>query len=229
MKNSIKVAVLFSGGKDSCLALYYVFKKYEVKCLITIFSENPSSFMFHTPNIKWTKKQAELIGLPILIKRTKGEQEKELNDLEKAIKEAIKKYEIEGIVTGALASVYQFSRIQRVCNKLSLKCINPLWQKNQFELLNEIVKLKFDVIIVRVAAEGLENFIVRKIDKKFIRDIKNVYERYKIHVAGEGGEFETFVLWAPFFKKRLKIVKSYVSVEGLTKTLFIQKIKYEKI
>ncbi|MCX8194115.1 MAG: diphthine--ammonia ligase [Candidatus Pacearchaeota archaeon] len=221
----MRAGVLFSGGKDSCLALHYALKEHEVVCLITVFSDNPDSFMFHTPNIRWTKKQAEAIGLPIITEKTKGEKEKELVDLKRAIKKAKENYKIEGIVTGAIASVYQFSRIKKICDELGLKCINPLWQKDQFELLREIIKLKFDVVVVGVAAEGLEKFVGRKIDFHFIKDIEKVHEKYKIHVAGEGGEFETFVLWAPFFKKHLKILKSCVEGQGLNKKFVIEKLR----
>ena len=79
-------------------------------------------------------------GVVMLFRKEKGEKEEELKDLEHAIQEAKKKYEIDGIVTGALASVYQSSRIEKICKKLRLECINPLWKKDQFWLLEEIVK-----------------------------------------------------------------------------------------
>jgi ABC transporter with metal-binding/Fe-S-binding domain ATP-binding protein len=225
----MKTAVLFSGGKDSCLALHYALKSTEVKCLITLVSENPASYMFHTPNIILAEKQAEAIGLPIIIEKTKGEKEIELKDLEKAIKKAKEKYEIEAIVTGAVASVYQSSRVQKICDELNLQCINPLWQRDQFELLQEVIKLNFDVIIIGVFAYGLDDFIGRKVDRKFIDDIKILNEKYKISPCGEGGEFESFVLDADFFKKKLKIEKSHVEKdkEG-GKILILDKIKIVK-
>jgi ABC transporter with metal-binding/Fe-S-binding domain ATP-binding protein len=225
----MKTAVLFSGGKDSCLALHHALKSTEVKCLITIVSENPASYMFHTPNITLSEKQADAIGLPIIIETTKGEKEIELKDLEKVIKKAKKRYEIEGIVTGAVASVYQSSRVQKICDELNLECINPLWQKDQFELLQEVIKLNFDVIIIGVFAYGLDDFIGRKIDRKFIDDIKILNEKYKISPCGEGGEFESFVLDAEFFKRRLEIEKSHVEQdkEG-GKVLILDKIKIVK-
>ncbi len=225
----MKTAILFSGGKDSCLALYHALKFTEVKCLITVISENPASYMFHTPNIILAEKQAEAIGLPIIIKKTKGEKEKELMDLEKAIKKTKKEYAIEGVVTGAIASVYQSSRVQKICDKLELKCINPLWQRNQFELLDELLKLNFDVIIIGVFAFGLDEFLGRKVDRKFIDDIKILNEKYKISPIGEGGEFESLVLDAEFFKKKLKIEKSHVEEEKEGgRVLILDKIKLVK-
>ena len=169
------------------------------------------------------------IDNPIIIEKTKGEKEIELKDLEKAIKKAKEKYEIEAIVTGAVASVYQSSRVQKICDELNLQCINPLWQRDQFELLQEVIKLNFDVIIIGVFAYGLDDFIGRKVDRKFIDDIKILNEKYKISPCGEGGEFESFVLDADFFKKKLKIEKSHVEKdkEG-GKILILDKIKIVK-
>jgi len=203
----MKTAVLFSGGKDSCYSAYLARQAgHELVCLISIFSENPYSYMFHTPSIEATKKQAEVMGIPLIIQKTKGEKEEELKDLEKAIQKAKENYQIKGIVTGALHSVYQASRIQKICNKLDLECINPLWHKDEFEYLNELIKNKFKIIITAVAAYPLnQSWLGREIDKKFINEVKELKEKYKIHPAGEGGEFETFVIDCPLFKKGLKI------------------------
>ncbi|MEK6926787.1 MAG: diphthine--ammonia ligase [Nanoarchaeota archaeon] len=203
----MKLGVLFSGGKDSCYSSYLAKKQgHELTCLISIFSENKDSFMFHTPSIKCVKQQAEVMKIPIIIKKTKGEKELELKDLEKIILEAIKKYKIQGIVTGALRSVYQASRIQKICDNLKLKCINPLWQKDEIEYLQELIKSDFKIIITGVAAYPLDqSWLGRIIDQKFIEEVKALHQKYKIHPAGEGGEFESFVLNCPLFKKPLKI------------------------
>ena len=208
----MKCAVLFSGGKDSTFATYLAKKQgYEITCLISIFSENKESFMFHTPSISKTKKQAKVMNIPLIIQRTKGKKELELKDLEKAIKKAKKKFKIEVIVTGAVESVYQASRVQKICDKLELECFNPLWQKSQFEILSDLIKNKFKVIITGVFAYPLdESWLGRKIDKKFIKEVKELNEKYKINPAGEGGEFESFVLDCPLFKKPLKIIDSKI-------------------
>ena len=203
----MKLGVLFSGGKDSTYAAYLAKKnRYEISCLISIISENKESYMFHTPSISKTEKQSEAMNIPIIIQKTKGKKEEELDDLKNAIKKAVKKFKIEGIVTGAVESVYQASRIQKICNELNLECFNPLWQKNQIELLDNLIKNKFEVIITGVFAYPFdEKWLGRKIDKRFIEEIKKLNEKYKINPAGEGGEFETFVLNCPMFKRKLKI------------------------
>lgn len=206
----MKLGALFSGGKDSTLALAIAKKYHKISCLISIFSENPYSFMFHTPSISQVKKQAKIMNLPLISRKTKGKKEYELRTLRTCIKKAIKEYHIEGIVTGAVESTYQTTRIQKICNELNIECFNPLWQKDQLELLNEIIRKKFKVIIVGIAAYPLKKeWLGKKIDKKFIQEIKKLNRKYKISLAGEGGEFETFVLNCPLFKRELKI-KSFI-------------------
>ncbi len=204
----MKLAVLFSGGKDSTFATYLAKNQgHNIACLISINSQNKFSYMYHTPSISSTKKQAESMQIPLIEQKTKGNKEVELKDLKKALSEAQKKFKIQGIVTGAVESVYQSSRIQKICNELNLEVFNPLWQKDQFELLNDLIKNNFEVIITAVAADGLDkSWLGRKIDKDFIKDINLLNKKYKINPAGEGGEFESFVLNCPLFKKRLKII-----------------------
>lgn len=210
----MRLGVLFSGGKDSVYATYLMKEKgHDIKCLITIYSKNKESYMFHTPSIKKTKYQAKAINLPILIQKTRGKKEEELKELKKIIKKAKKKYKLDGIVTGALHSVYQAERIQNICNEFNLKCVNPLWHKEEIPYLEELIKNNFKVIIIGVFAYPLnEKWLGREINKKFISEVKELKEKYKIHPAGEGGEFETFVLNCPLFSHELK-VKSFKDIK----------------
>ena len=203
----MKLGVLFSGGKDSTMAAWLAKKAgNELVCLITIHSKNPASYMFHTPSIKKTEKQAEVMGIPLIVRETEGIKEEELKDLEDAIRDAIKKYKIQGITTGALHSDYQASRIQKICDKLKIKCLNPLWHKDELQYLKEIIENRFKVIIIGVSAYPLNaSWLGRVLDKRFIEDAIKIHEKYKIHMAGEGGEFETFVLDCPLFERPLKV------------------------
>jgi diphthine-ammonia ligase len=204
----MNLGVLFSGGKDSAYAAYLAKRAgNSLACLISINSNNPNSFMFHTPSVSQVVKQAKSMGLPIVLRDTKGEKEIELADLKIAIKESIDKYKIEGIVTGAVESVYQASRVQGICNELGIECFNPLWQKDQIKLLEELVGIGAEIVITGVFAYPLnEKFLGRKIDKNFINEFEGLREKYQINPAGEGGEFESFVLYFPdLFKEELRV------------------------
>jgi diphthine-ammonia ligase len=222
----MRVGVLFSGGKDSCLALQKSMGFHDVVCLVTLLSKSEESYMFHVPNVELTGKQAEAIGLPLIKRRTKGEKEKELADLKRAIREAKADYGLEGIVTGAVKSVYQSTRVQRVCRQLGLWCFNPLWLRDELELLNDIVESKFEVIIAGVFAYPLnEEYLGKKLDRGMIRKLARLKEEYGLSPAGEGGELETTVLDAPFFKKRLEVLGYDVSYKDYSGVFRIEDVR----
>ena len=205
----MRLGVLFSGGKDSTYALLKAMEKDSVVCLITILSKNKESYMFHTPNIEITSLQAGAIGLPLIQATTEGVKEEELKDLEEAIKSAKEKFKIEGLVTGAVESVYQSQRIKKICDNLGISCINPLWKKDQEGLLRELIKNKFKIIISGIFAYPLDDkWLGREIDEKAIKELVELRGKYHISPSGEGGEIETTVLDAPFFKKKIEILES---------------------
>ena len=205
----MKLGVLFSGGKDSYLALQYASQDHEISCLLTLESEKEDSWMFHTPAIEWTKLQAKSMKMVHLVQKTSGIKEEELTDLRRIINSAVSKYSIEGIVTGALASVYQTTRIQKICNELGLWCFNPLWQLPQEVLLKELLSSDIDSIITGVAAEPFDaSWLGRQIDLECINDLLTFKESHRINPAGEGGEIESFVINAPLFTKKIVLSKS---------------------
>ncbi len=205
----MKLAVLYSGGKDSTLSLMKAKNEHEIVCLITIISENKHSYMFHTPNIDITLLQSQALGLPLIRVRTKGEKEEELADLKNAIIEAKKRYNIDGIVTGAVKSVYQSSRIQKICDNLNLKCINPLWHMDELKVLQDLLENDMKVIISGVFAEPLdESYLGAEINQDMIAKLSKVKSSHHISPAGEGGEIETTVLDCPVFSKSIEILKS---------------------
>ena len=203
----MRLGVLFSGGKDSTLALHYGAKREEIVCLITLLSKNKESYMFHTPNIDITELQAEALGLPQIEKITEGKKEEELKDLQDAIADAKRKHQIEGVITGAIESVYQAQRVQQICNKLDIWCFNPLWKHDQKALLEELLERRFEVIISGVFAYPLdEKWLGKLIDAKIIERLVDLQKKYGISPSGEGGEIETTVLDSPLFKKRIEIL-----------------------
>lgn len=211
----MKLAVLFSGGKDSAFAAYLAKQAgHDLIALVTIVSRNPDSYMFHTPAISCAPRQAELMGVPLIEQETRGEQEVELADLREALVRA-KQAGAGGVVTGAVASVYQASRIQKLCFELGLEVFNPLWQIDQVKLLNELVDAKFRIIIAAIAAYPLDvSWLGREIDGRFIEEVAELERLHGFNPAGEGGEFESLVLDCPLFKEPLVLVESEVVGDG---------------
>ena len=227
---TMKVGILFSGGKDSTFALAWAIGQgWDVRCLLSMKSENPESYMFHFPNIHLVEEQAKCLNLPLLTIKTKGEKETELKDLKKLLKKAKEKHKITGIITGALASDYQEERINRICHDLDLKTYSPLWHKNQEQLLTEMLEAGFEIKIVAIAAYGLtKEFVGKTITIETLQKLKQLHKKYGIHIAAEGGEYESLVVDCPLFKKRIKIEDAETIMEDEnTGRYVIKKVKLE--
>lgn len=202
----MRLGVLFSGGKDSCLALHRAAERDEVVCLVTVVPDNPESFFFHTPNLHLTQLQAQALELPQVRVDTAGVEEEEIADLAVAIGRARDEHGVEGIVTGAVSSVYQATRVQRVCDDLGMWCFNPLWQLDQVQLLWELVRDGHKVMVSGVFAPPLDaEWLGRIIDAPTVHELEGLWKSHGIHPAGEGGEIETTVLDAPLFRSRLTV------------------------
>jgi len=201
----MRVAALVSGGKDSALALYRALKEgYEVKFLVAMFPQREDSWMFHFPNIHLTDLFAKAAEIPLIRAETVGIKETEVEDL----KNLLATLDIEGVVSGAISSQYQRERIDKICRELNLKSIAPLWKEDSIQLLKEIINLNFEVVIVGVYAYGFdEGWLGRKINKATLNDLIELNDKYQISPVGEGGEYETLVLDAPFFKKKIRFLR----------------------
>ena len=210
------LASLFSGGKDSAYALYLAQSEgHEIKVLIAMDSENPESYMFHVPNIHLVKLQAAALQIPLFYRKTKGVKEEELEDLKKAISEAIRDYEISGVVSGAIYSNYQRKRIDDMAHELGIQSLSPLWKKKPKDMLSEMVDSGFVVVISAVAAGGLgPEWLGREMNKKTIEELSCLHNTCYVCTAGEGGEFETLVIDAPNFTKRIEIREAEKQWDG---------------
>lgn len=200
-------ACLFSGGKDSTLALHKAIDLgIKMDLLITIRSRNRESYMFHYPNIEHTKLQAEALGMRQVFGETAGVKEEELKDLERIFIEN----DVKLLVTGATFSRYQGDRINAIAAKLGIEHISPLWHIDPLEELNELSE-KYDAIITSVSAEGLDTSLLgKRIDAGVITALVDANKKHGINILFEGGEAESFVLDAPLFKRKIEIEEAHV-------------------
>lgn len=203
---NLRLAVLFSSGKDSCYAMHVMTRQnYDISCLVTLQSKNPDSYMFHSP-VGLAQLQAEAMGIPIILHETEGEKESELADLKKALEKAKDSFKVDGVVTGALFSNYQRERIERIADDLGLKVFHPLWHLNQESEMREIIDAGYKFILVKVAADGLDkSWLGREITHKDVDRLVSLNKKNRINIAFEGGEAESLVLDCPLFKKRILI------------------------
>lgn len=200
----MKAAVLFSGGKDSCLALLKASEKHDIRYLLSLIPETKDSWMFHTPNPALLKKQAENLDKKLIIQKTSGKKEEELEDLKKLVKRV--KDNVDVIVIGGIASNYQGERIKKLCSELRLELYAPLWGYTAEKLWQELLDNGFKVILTKIASEGImKEFLGKIIDEKLLAELETRSKKYKFRLDFEGGDAETAVLWMPGMKKEIKI------------------------
>ena len=205
---TLRVAVLFSGGKDSAYATWIVqHQGWDVASLITLRPATADSLMFHHPNVQWTRLQAQALGLSHEIIVATGKDE--MADLRRALLSMKTGQHISGLVTGAVASDYQKSRFDNVCDGIGLKTYAPLWHKRPRLLVEDLERSGFRIIVTAVAAKGLdESWLGRELSDHEWSRLERLSEMHGIHLTGEGGEYESFVLDAPHFKRTIEIEKS---------------------
>jgi ABC transporter with metal-binding/Fe-S-binding domain ATP-binding protein len=205
----MRCGVLLSGGKDSVYAWWKAMQNHEILCCISLISTNEESYMFHTPNMRWTSLQAETAQIPHFLHHTQGIKEDELRDLSAAIRCAKDQYQLDGIVTGAILSEYQSSRSCAICDELSLTVLHPLWNIDQDMYMQDLLDQGFSVIISGVASEPFnEVWLGKTLDVETLQTLKEFRRKYHITLTGEGGEYESFVCDAPQFSHRIVIESS---------------------
>jgi diphthine-ammonia ligase len=219
----MRVAALVTGGKDSVLALYRAQKMgHTIKVLATMIPKRSDSYMFHFPNIHLTEHIARAVEIPLAKAETSGIKEKELEDLKKLLASL----DVEGVVSGAVSSSYQKQRIKTICYELGIKSVTPLWHHDPLDLMNELIDLKFKVIIVGVYAYGFDkSWLGKEINSATLEKLVELHKKYQISLVGEGGEYESLVLDAPFYKKRIEIVKAETSYENSSGVLVVKEAK----
>jgi len=206
----MKLASLFSGGKDSTYSIFLAKKQgHEIKCLLSVFPKSDESHLLHHPNLQWTHLQSQSMQIPQLtIKSESDKTGNEINALENILIRSIDEYQIEGLVHGGIQSQFQKEKFENLCNKLNLKSIAPLWNRKPLEYMNELISSNFVFIITSVSSDGLDDSWLGKIITK--NDITYLYtlsQKFGFNLNFEGGEAETFVVDCSLFSHPIKIIQ----------------------
>ena len=204
----MKLACLFSGGKDSTYAIHIAKKQgHDVVCLLSIFTKSEESHLLHHPNLKWTKLQSESMKIPQLtIISNSDETDDELIVMEKLLQNAKEQFQIDGLVHGGIKSKFQKEKFESLCLKLNLVSIAPLWGIDPNEYMNELLDSNFHFMMITVSSDGLdEQWLGKLISKSDIAILNNLSNKFGFNLNFEGGESETFVIDCPLFSTPIKI------------------------
>ena len=222
-----KALALVSGGKDSIYSTYLNYLRGWQISLLTFEPISEESFMLHIPNVNFVKLQAKAWNLKLYYFKVSGREEKEVDEMIEYISRILEKENYNYLITGANASDYQFKRIVKICEELGLKLKAPLWLRDPINTLEKIVKEdKIEFLLTRVPEYGLgRKWIGKRLTKENLDKFLEICNEYKIHPLGEGGEYETFVVYIPIWKKKIKIKKVKIVFDGTVYTYVIEKAK----
>jgi ABC transporter with metal-binding/Fe-S-binding domain ATP-binding protein len=201
----MRLSVLFSGGKDSTYAMYLMEQQgHQVDTLVSVIPSEKDSWLFHTPNLNLLPLHAMAMQKRLLRVPSQGSEEGDLQ----ALHQALSGLDVDGVVTGAIASDYQWDRINGICENLGLRLFSPLWRKEQGMLLRDMVEAGIDAMVVAVSAEGLGNeWLGRTLDDDAIQRLEQLFASKGVNPSGEGGEYETLVIDSPMHDSCLEIVE----------------------
>ncbi|QUC63958.1 diphthine--ammonia ligase [Nitrosopumilus sp. K4] len=213
----MKLASLFSGGKDSTYAILVAKNQgHEIKCLLSVYPKSDESHLLHHPNLKWTKLQAKAMNIPQLtLSSNSDETDTELSSIETLLKKAKNEYGVEGLLHGGIASDFQKQKFEMICKKLNIKLLSPLWHSEPKTYMSDLLKSGFDFIITSVSSDGLDDFwLGKKITVEDLDTLHSLSEKYGFNLNFEGGEAETFVVNCPLFSNNIIIKNSKTHWDG---------------
>ena len=204
----MRLASLYSGGKDSTFSLYLEEQMgHDVPYLVNIMPEDTASWIFHTPNLNVVPLMAQAMGKELVTARSSGTEEGDMEGLTRALDGL----DVDGVITGAVWSDYQWDRMNLVCNDLGLKVFSPLWRKDQDLVMDAFLQSGIKAIIVGCYAEGLgQEWLGRVIDQQAVDELKKIRAKTGISIMGEGGEYESMTIDSPMHSHPLEIVESEV-------------------
>ena len=213
----MKLAALFSGGKDSTYSIYKVKQMgHDVKCLITIFPKSANSHLLHFPTIEFTKLQSNTLKIPQIASTIDSDDvEEEMNALRVLLEKAKQDFQIEGLVHAGISSEFQKKCFEKICMKNNLKIITPLWKINAKDYMDDLIDSKFKFILTSVSSDGLdETWLGKIISIHDILKLNKLSDKYGFNLNFEGGEAETFVVDCPLYSNPILITKSKTTWDG---------------
>lgn len=220
--------MLYTGGKDSTLALEKTLGAgHDVVELLTVVPE-PHSYAYHDVCLEVTPLQARSMRMSQRFVKVPAGKAKEIEVLGEFLKTLSKPLEIEGVVSGVIRSTYQKSRMDAMLGEIGLSHLTPNWGMAPGSVVEEAVRRGYEVLISSTSANGLDrSWIGRRVDDEALAELMALSEKYGFDPDGEGGDYETLVLWAPIFKERVKLLEWTTVWDGYSGRLLIGRVELD--
>lgn len=203
----MRLAALFSGGKDSTYAVQRAQERGDtVECLVTLAPASPASMLLHYPNTRLTRLQAESMKIPHVYVESGPETGMELASLHSVLGSVRQEYDVDGLVHGGIMSRFQRDAFEKVCGRVGLRMVSPVWNVDQVSYMRMLVDSRYTFIIASVSAGGMDSsWLGTAITMENLPLLEQLSERFGFNISFEGGEAETLVLDCPLFAAPLSV------------------------
>ncbi|KAF8517819.1 hypothetical protein JB92DRAFT_2904701 [Gautieria morchelliformis] len=246
---------LLSGGKDSCFNLLHCAKSGHQLIAAASLGPGPGkdeidSYLYQTVGQDAIQLVADALEIPLIRRVITGDavqrgseygsrlaidggvQGDETEDLLQLLLEVKTKFpDVQGVSVGAILSNYQRVRVEHVCQRLSLTPLCYLWQRDQAELLTEMIDSGLEAILIKVAGIGLTSKHLGKSLLEMQPTLVKLNSMYGAHICGEGGEYESLTLDLPLFKHRIRLetVETVIHSDNEFATVAYLKVKHARL
>lgn len=202
----MNIAVLYSGGKDSNLAVEYCLsRKWNIKYLLSVKPTRKDCYLFHYATVEHTKKQADLLGLKhIYVECNVADPSLEAD----IVRKVVKKNPVDAVVLGGVGlQVTQIESIQKALRDLKVEAFATHAGEDHETLFKYMVDNGYEIMITQIASDGLKDWLGKIVTKENFEELKNDSINYGFHLGFEGGYADSFVLNCPMFSKKIDVAR----------------------
>ncbi len=209
----MRVAIMFSGGKDSNYAVKYALDKgWDIRYLLSVKPTRTDCYLFHFATVEHTKLQAEALELKHHLLTCSVADPKE--EAEIVRKFVVSNEKVDAVILGGTGlQAMQIRSIQEALLPHKVEVFASHSGEDHIKLFEQMIKDGFKIMMTQFAADGLTlDWLGRVIDGKNYQELKKLSETYGFHLPAEGGHWDSFVIDGPTFKKKL-VIEEYQKVQ----------------
>ena len=206
---SDRYALMWSGGKDSALALHRARRTdRNVSLLLNFYDAESGRVRFHATPVDMLRRQAEAIGVEL---RALGTSWPEMDGRLRAELSRLHDDGFAGVVFGDIHLADVRAWYEERVTAAGLEHVEPLWGDTSIDLLGEFVDSGGRAVVTCVDLRKLDaSWLGRVVDERFMADIAAT----GVDACGENGEYHTFVFAGPVFDRAVAWSAGETRAEG---------------